>query len=406
MRILILSQWFDPEPTFKGMAFARQLARRGHEVEVLTGFPNYPGGKLYPGYRVRFWQREVMQGIPVLRVPLYPSHDLSVVSRIANYSSFAVSAAIGSAFVKRPDVVYVYHPPATVGFPAIVARAFHRAPVVYDIEDLWPDTVAATGMMKSRAVLWLLDAWCHLVYCKADRLVVLSPGFKSALIDRGVPESKIEVIYNWCDEAAVGTGVGRAALGAPGDFTVLFAGTMGLAQGLDAVLDAARICARSVPKARFVFVGGGVDRERLERRAREMRLTNVIFLARRPIDLMGPTFRGADACLIHLKDDPLFRITIPSKTQTYLAAGRPVVAAVRGDAADLITRAHAGVLAEPESPTSIAEAVGRLEQMPADQREALGKAGKAFYDRELSLHVAVKKFEALFEAVVDKARSN
>jgi colanic acid biosynthesis glycosyl transferase WcaI len=211
MRILILSQWFDPEPTFKGLAFARELVRRGHEVEVLTGFPNYPGGEVYPGFRVRPWQRERVGDISVLRVPLYPSHGRSVPGRLANYGSFALSASIGSAFVKRPDVIYVYHPPGTIGLPAIIARVFRRAPVVYDVQDLWPDTVAATGTLTHSTVLRLLGRWCRLVYRNADRLVVLSPGFKTALMERGVPESKIDVIYNWCDE-----GLGSQKRGSPG----------------------------------------------------------------------------------------------------------------------------------------------------------------------------------------------
>ena len=125
------------------------MLRRGHEVEVLTGFPNYPGGKLYPGYRVRPWQREIIDGVTVNRVALYPSHDRSAVRRMANYASFALSAAVlGPFLVKKPDVIYVYHPPATVGLPAMVLRALRGCPVVYDVQDLWPDTVVATGMMS------------------------------------------------------------------------------------------------------------------------------------------------------------------------------------------------------------------------------------------------------------------
>src|SRR4051812_6188175 len=138
MRILFVTQWFDPEPTFKGLAFARELTRLGHQVQVLTGFPNYPGGKVYAGYRVRLLQRERIEGIDIVRVPLYPSHSRSSVGRIANYLSFAAAAAfIGPAVVSRPDVIYAYHPPATVGLPALVLRQIFRARLVYDIQDMW-----------------------------------------------------------------------------------------------------------------------------------------------------------------------------------------------------------------------------------------------------------------------------
>ena len=402
MRILILSQWFDPEPSFKGMPFAKELERRGHQVEVLTGFPNYPGGKLYPGYHVRLWQRERIDGIPVLRVPLYPSHDRSAFGRAMNYGTFALSAAIGSAFVKRPDVVYVYHPPATIGLPAVALRLLRGVPVVYDVQDLWPDTVAATGMVNNPAALRLLGRWCRFVYRKADRLVVLSPGFKAALVQRGVPEAKIEVIYNWCDEAAIAQNGHRTTpLGAPGEFTVLFAGTMGFAQGLDAVLDAARICATSVPRARFVFVGGGADRERLERTAAEKPFSNVRFLPRQSVGEIGKFLAGADVLLVHLKDDPLFEITIPSKTQAYMAAGRPILMGIRGDAANLIQRSGAGIACKPENPASIAAGVAELASADPTRLAEMGRAGRDYYNRELSLAAGVNRFERVFRAAVN-----
>ncbi len=402
MRILILSQFFDPEPTSKGMPFAKELQRRGHDVEVLTGFPNYPGGKVYPGYRVRPWQREHIDGISILRVLLYPSHDRSALGRIMNYGTFALSAAIGSAFVRRPDVVYVYHPPATIGLPAVALRLLRGVPVVYDVQDLWPDTVAATGMVNNGAALRLLGRWCRFVYRRADRLVVLSPGFKAALVQRGVPEAKIEVIYNWCDEAVIAPNGHRATpLGAPGEFTLLFAGTMGFAQGLDAVLEAARICATSVPRARFVFIGGGADRERLERTAAGTASSNVRFLPRQPMSEMGKFLAGADALLVHLKDDPLFEMTIPSKTQAYMAAGRPILMGMRGDAAALIQRSGAGIACKPENPASLAAAIAELASTDAARLAEMGRAGRDFYTRELSLAAGVNRFERVFRAAVN-----
>jgi colanic acid biosynthesis glycosyl transferase WcaI len=399
MRILILSQWFDPEGFLKGMPFAKELQKRGHQVEVLTGFPNFPGGKVYPGYRMRLWQREVMDGVPVLRVPLYPSHDRSAFRRSANYGSFALSAAIGSMFVKRPDVIYVYHPPATIGVPAAVARMFHHARIVYDIQDLWPDTVAATGMVNNKTVLTILEKWCRFIYHKSDRIVVLSPGFKEALLSRGVPEAKIDVIYNWCDEAAIiASSSELVKLAEPGEFTVLFAGTMGLAQALDAVLEAARLCEVSVPRARFVFVGGGVDRERLVHKTAEMGLQNVKFIPNQPMNRIGRYLLAADALLVHLKDDELFRITIPSKTQAYLAAGKPILMGVRGDAAELISRSGAGIVCEPEQPASIALGVAVLASSSSERLKEMGQAGHDFYFRELSLVAGVDRFERAFAA--------
>jgi glycosyltransferase involved in cell wall biosynthesis len=409
MRILMLTQWFDPEPDLKGLVFAKALRDRGHDVQVLTGFPNYPGGKLYPGYRVRFCQCEVMDGIPVTRVPLYPSHDKSPLGRALNYLSFAVSAAvIGAATIKRPDVVYVYHPPGTVAIPAAALRVVYRVPIVYDVCDLWPDTVRATGMVRSKVLFRIVEKISELPGRVASRLAVVSPGFRETLIRRGVAADKIELIYNWCDESHMG-GLqqpnGSSAKRSPGEFNVLFAGTMGVAQALDAVLDAARICRTLVPSARFQFIGGGVDRERLERKAVDMALDNVTFLPRQPMNMMRPILAAADVLLVHLKDDPLFRITIPSKTQAYLMAGKPVLMAVLGDSAELIRNARAGLVTPPEDSGAIAAAVRQLAELTPEQRAEMGESGRRYYQANMSLKVGVDRFENIFQSLVNRARS-
>lgn len=401
MRVLILSQWFDPEPTFKGIAFARELMKLGHEVEVLTGFPNYPGGKLYPGYRVRMLQREMIEGISVIRVPLYPNHDSSALKRILNYCSFAVSAAmLGPLLVKKADVAYVYHPPATVALPAIALRLLRGIPFVYDIQDLWPDTLAATGMVNNQKVLKCVDLFCQLTYKMASRIVVLSPGFRKLLVKRGVPGKKISVIYNWCDEAWVAaepTGLGDSEL--EGRFNVVFAGTMGKAQALDTVLESAALLANRLPQVQFVLVGGGIDVERLKVKKEEMGLRNVLFLPRRPVSEIGKVLSRADALLVHLKDDPLFEITLPSKTQAYLAAGRPIIMAVRGDAAELVERAEAGMSCLPGNAQSIADTVERFVAMEREQLGRMGRNGAEYYKRELALAVGARKFEELFTSI-------
>jgi len=401
MKILILTQWFDPEPTFKGLLFARELAARGHEVEVLTGFPNYPGGVVYPGYRIRPWVREKIDGINVLRVALYPSHNNSGFHRSLNYLSFALSAAVlGATLIRKPDVIYVYHPPITVGFAATVIGFLRRTPFVYDIQDLWPDTIAATGMISNTATLTLLGKWCKFVYRRARHIVVLSPGFKEQLIQRGVPSDKIDVIYNWCDESVFtfedepGTRLGGADR-----FCILFAGTMGLAQGLDSVLHAAQICRTTVPTAEFIFIGGGVERSRLESMAQEMQLDNVRFFTRQPMHAMGHVLAGADALMVHLKNDPLFRITIPSKLQAYLAAAKPILMGVSGDAAELIKQSRSGVVCEPDNPQSIAEAVKALVNADRGRLAEMGHAGRDFYNREMSVSVGVDKFERIFKMI-------
>ncbi|MFN4341436.1 MAG: glycosyltransferase family 4 protein [Azonexus sp.] len=406
IKVVLLTQWFDPEPTFKGLAFARELVRIGFEVEVITGFPNYPGGQVYSGYRIRAIQREVIDGVQITRLPLYPSHDGSAVRRIANYVSFAASSLFYGLFMlKRPDVIYAYHPPLTVGVTASLLRLFRRIPVIYDIQDMWPDTLRATGMLNNERVLAVVSRVCQWVYRRVDRIVALSPGFKRLLKERGVPDEKIDVIYNWCDEAALTPTARNFPRGFPENdrFRIVFAGNMGRAQALGTVMEAATLLTKLRPEVCFVLVGSGVEVEELKHRVATEGLDNVVFIPRVPMSEVGAILGAADALLVHLKDDPLFAITIPSKTQAYMAIGKPLIMAVRGDAAELVERAGCGVTAIPESPQSLAEAVIRLAELSAGERALMGECSRRFYAAELSLAVGVAHFASHFRALARRA---
>ncbi|WP_354026112.1 sugar transferase [Conyzicola nivalis] len=408
MRILLITQWFDPEPTFKGLLFAKELIQQGHEVQVLTGFPNYPGGKVYDGYKIRSFQREVVEGVNVLRLPLYPSHDGSSVKRVLNYASFAASASVGVLAGKRPDVAYVYHPPATVGLPALVAKWLRGVPFVYDVQDLWPDTLGVTGMLNRPKILRAVGKAMAGIYGSAARVAVLSPGFKKLLVERGVPERRIDVIPNWADEKQIDVSAPTASraseLGFDDRFTVTFAGNMGTVQALDTVLDAAALL-RDRQEIRIVLVGGGLDLERLRGRSTAMKLDNVTFLARRPIAEIGEILTLSDALLVHLRRDPLFAITIPSKTQAYLMAGRPILMGVEGDAADMVEKAAAGIAFEPENAEALAAAIRRLQSLAPEQRRAMGESGSRFYREKLALKVGTAQFiESLEQASLLRPR--
>jgi glycosyltransferase involved in cell wall biosynthesis len=403
MRILFLSQWFQPEPLFKGLPFAKALTERGHQVEVLTGFPNYPGGKIYPGYRVRLYQCEIMDGIRVNRVALYPSHDKSALRRVANYLSFAFSTFfIGSWFVGRPDIIYVCNL-VTLAPVAFLIRFLFGSKVVIDVLDIWPESVASSTMLNNKVALRVLDNVCKWVYRKADKLIAPSPGIKRALINKGVPPEKIEVIYHWCDESKIQKNVPASDLVKDLEFSdkfvVLFAGTMGIVQGLDTLLDCAKICREKLPKVKFLFIGGGVDRTRLEQRKKEMGLDNVTFLAPRPMESMGEIFAIADALIVHLKDEPLFRITVPSKTHAYLYVGKPIIMAVMGDAEDLVRKAQAGIVCESENPKRMAESIETLCSMSSEERNLMGRSGSEYYKKFLSFTLGVDQTEKIFFAL-------
>jgi len=397
MRILFLTQWFDPEPANKGLLFAKELVNRGHSVHVLTGFPNYPEGKLYPGYRLRCFQREKKDGVQITRVFLHPSHDRNPILRVLNYLSFMVSAAIAGCCMKeRFDVIYAYHPPATVGIAAALIGAFKRIPFVYDIQDLWPDTIAQSGMLTDNRVLSLIGRCCGWIYRRAAHLLVLSPGFKKTLIERGVPETKLTVVKNWCDESNIAPRQSSyelaASLGMKGRFNVVFAGNMGKAQGLDTLLEAANLL-RDKQDIHFVCVGGGTERTRLMELARSRGLANVRFLDRRPMHEIADILSLADGLLVHLEDHPLFRITIPSKTQAYMRMGKPILMGVMGDAAEIVATSRAGICFHPSDPVAMTDAVLRLFQTSPEERRAMGARARRAYDQEMSLEVGVAHIE-------------
>ncbi|KQY84844.1 glycosyltransferase family 4 protein [Brevundimonas sp. Root1423] len=399
MRILIVTQWFDPELALKGRAFARSLVDAGHDVEVITGFPNYPTGRIYPGYRLKLLERSDVDGFRLNRVFLFPSRDANAVARVLNYVSFMFTATLFATFgARRPDVIYAYHPPLTTGIAAAIAGFWRRSPVVYDIQDLWPDTLSATGMIRNGVLMRLVGSVCDRVYRRMARIVVLSPGFRERLIERGVPAGKIEVIFNWADEAAGASMEPQVGRHAPSKrrFQLLFAGNMGKGQGLTSVIEAAEILQDARAEIDLVFVGSGLERAALEAMAARRKLTNVVFRPAVPVTEMPAIFDQADALLVHLRDDPLFAITIPSKTQAYLAAGKPILMATRGDSAQLVERAGAGVVAEPGNPVSIAAAVALLAGMGDAERARLGAQGRMFYERELSFAVGAARFEKLF----------
>lgn len=317
-----------------------------------------------------------------------------------NYLSFSLSALLlGPLLVHKPDVVYVYNL-ITLSWAALLIKKITGCKIVYDVQDLWPESVSNSGMISNRFFLKILSKWCNWVYCRADKIAVLSPGFKRALIARGVPKERIEVVYNWCDEPIRETKKGDHDFayqwGINNTFNVVFAGSMGVSQGLDTVLEAALLCKPKMPDLRFVLVGGGTEVERLKARAKELKLDNVVFIPRQPMQAMHKVWSIADALLVHLIDKPIFAITIPSKTQAYLASGVPVIMAVRGDAADLIVESGGGIVCRPANSADMAAAIKRLYAMPQGERKWMGERGKYYYERLLSIDRGCAKFLALF----------
>jgi len=396
MRISLVTQWFDPEGGSAAIpgTIARALQRRGHVVSVVTGFPNYPTGRLPDGYRIRLVQREEVGGVRVTRVPLYPSHDRSPIRRAFNFLTFMLSAStLGAVVARRQEVALVYSTPGTVGLAGVVLRRLLGRPFVLYIQDLWPDTVTATGMVPPRLaglVEWLLDPFCSLVYRSAGRVAVISPGMKDRLVERGVSADRVDIVFNWIDEQVFAP---RPAVLDGDTFEVMYAGNLGDVQGLDTALRAVALL-DDAPHVRLRLVGDGVARARLVELAESLGIAHrVCFEGPRPISEMADVLASAHVQLVCLADDPLFHITMPSKIQAILACGRPVVTSGPGDVARVTEESGAGVAVPPGDPQALAAAVRRLAAMSRAEREMLGARGRAYYEGHLSEAVGAERLE-------------
>jgi glycosyltransferase involved in cell wall biosynthesis len=394
MRLAYVTQWFEPEPNIvKGIAFVQALQAAGHDVTVVTGFPNYPTGRLYPGYRLRLIQHEAIDGVRIVRLPLYPSHDRSSVRRSLNFLSFFFSVFIYLLLRRSKfDLAYVYHPPITVG----LAAAITGMPYVVDVQDLWPDTIAATGMAGASKLVGVLGAACRFVYRRASAIVAQSEGIGRALVERGVPRGKVTVIYNW---AAAEPRVIAKSASSEGPFTLVYGGNFGRAQQLGNLVDAASILERARPDIRIQLFGSGIDEADLRQQARG--LANLSFGGRVSQEEVRRHFADADALLLHLADDALFDITIPSKTQSYLAAGRPIVAAVNGETAKLLRRSGAAIVVPPAHPGALARAIIEMADASLGHRWRMGRAGAEFYRTAMSFSEGMNRTLALIHGTYE-----
>ena len=407
MRVLILGIYHDPEPTPKTGELARELQRRGHDVTVVTAFPHYPSGRLYPGFRLGLWRWEVRGGVRVLRTFIYPYHGRSSILRMVNYLSWMVSSVQAAWLAPPCDVIYVWHPPLTVGVSAWVISKLKRAPYVYDVQDLWPESALASGLMRPGMLVNLLHRLADWVYRRAPRILVVSDAAARSLHERGVDARKISVAHHWVDTAAFDRHLARdvrSELGWGGQFVVMFAGNLGIVQGLDTVIEAAALLAdRS--NVEFVFLGDGSDRGRLEGLVARHRLSNVRFLGHHPATEMPAFMRAADALLVHLRRSDIADHAIPTKILSYLAAGRAIICATGGAAAELVTTAHAGVTADPGDAAGLASAITQLAALPQDLREQLGRNGRAYHAAHFEKQSVIDEYERVLATLATSQRS-
>ncbi len=400
MRLLFISQLFDPEYSIKGLSFLSGVQKLGFDIDVITTFPNYPTGRVFPGYKNKLWQVEAQNGIRVIRVYSYISHSRSKISRILTYLSFMVSALIASLVIKRADVIYAYHPQITIGFVAWLVGLAKKTPYVIDVQDLWPDALVATGFIQMGMLYKIIDLTCNFIYKRSGHIVVLSKGYKKILLDKAVPAGKISFIYNWnseenrkfdgCYDEVFSTALEKY------NNKFVYAGNLGAAQSLKSVITAfSRVDDDSIC---LIIIGSGVEENELKNFAKSLNAGNIIFIGYVPSTKIKQYLDEADVLVVHLKDDPLFKITIPSKLQTSLKAGKPILMAVGGEANEIVELAGAGVCAMPENVMSILGAVNSIVKQ-RNQWPEMGDRGKKYYKENMSQQLAVEKIVVLLKRV-------
>jgi glycosyltransferase involved in cell wall biosynthesis len=401
MRIIIVTHYFPPEigaPQVRLSALARVWAADGDEVTVLTGLPNYPTGVVPPEYRGAIRRREHRDGYRVVRTWLFATPNEGMVRKTISHLSFMTTSVLLGWRASGPaDVVVVSSPTFfSIGAGWLLAR-LKRARLVVEIRDLWPAIFAELGVLTNRPLIRMLERLELAAYAAAETVIVVSDGFRANLIGRGVPAGKVHTIRNGVNLHEFDRGVKadaalRSLLGAgPDDCLVLYAGTHGISQGLTSVADAAAQLAGQ--PVRFAFVGEGADKRRLQNRITELGLRNVTLLPNIPHDQVPGLLAAADICLIPLRDLPLFSSFIPSKMFECLAAGRPVVGAVAGEAAQILREAGAQVV-PPEDSTALA---GAIEALAADpqRRAAMGQRGRCYVEKYFDRSTLARQYRKL-----------
>lgn len=403
MRILVVSQYFWPE-NFRVNDVVGEFVARGHEVTVLTGWPNYPAGEVFPEFRADPAAFRDFAGARVVRVPLVPRGRGGL--RLAlNFLSFALSGAVLGAWKLRGrpfDAIFVFEvSPVTVGLPAIVQRWLKKAPIAFWVLDLWPETLEAIGVLRARGALGMVAHLVRFIYRRCDLLLAQSRSFIPA-IRRYSGATEVRYFPQWAEAVHDDEQVAPApeVPVEPGAFNIVFTGNIGDAQDFPTVLDAAESLKGLAPHVRWIIVGDGRMapwvRAEVERRGLAQQ---VLLPGRFPVERMPSFYRHADALLVSLKPEPIFAMTLPGKLQSYLAAGLPILAMLDGEGAAVVQDAGAGVACAAGDAAGLAAAALRLAGLRPDERDEMGRRGRQLGASEFDRTRQIDKLEAWLAAL-------
>lgn len=404
MRILVVSQYFWPE-NFRINDLVQEWVQRGHVVTVLTGKPNYPSGSVFPEFQRDPKSFDTYHGAQIVRVPMF-ARARGAIRLMLNYQSFVMGSCLvgpwrlrGKAF----DVVFVFEPsPITVGLPAILMGKLKRAPVVLWVLDLWPETLSAIGAVRSPSVLRWVGRLVAFIYNRCTLVLGQSHGFKASIEKYCRDPQKIRYFPSWSEGVFSHSGAAPAPEVAhlPEKFNVLFAGNLGEAQDLSAVLEAAELL-KDNANVRWLIVGDGRMSKWLQDEVKRRDLQQqVLLLGRHPVERMPSFYAHADALLVSLKKDPVFSLTIPGKVQSYLMSGIPILGMLDGEGAEVIRSAKAGLVCEAGDASGLAAAVQEMAKMRPEDRKVMGASGRRFAQREFDRTMLMDRLEHMLAEAV------
>ena len=404
MRIVFLCHYFPPEgnaPAARTFEHAKRWVAEGIDVTVITSTPNVPHGRVYPGYRNRLWQLEYLDGVQVIRVWTYVAANSGTLRRTLNYLSFMISASIAGIFCKRPRAVLATSPQFFCGWAGVILSRLKQVPLILEIRDIWPDSIAAVGAISQPTTLRFLSYLEQLMYRAADSIVTVGDGYQQALIERKVPRKKISIVPNGAD-------LDRFSPQTPGQgvtltpnhretsdvFRCVYIGTVGMASRLDLLIAAAETLENRGDKSiELLIVGDGADRNRLEKKVADKGIQNLEFTGLVSKSEIPTIMENSDACLVHLREDPLFRTVLPSKMFEAMAMKKPVILAVPGAAAKILEQAEAGLTIRPENHLDLLNAIERLKTNP-ELSSKLGRNGRAFTESKYNRDYFAKDYLA------------
>lgn len=382
MKILVVCQYFYPEE-FKVNELVEGLVKRGNEVTVLTGKPTYPRGPYPKGYK--FWgvQKEEYKGANIIRVPELTRGNGGSIGIVKSMLSFMFFGRWYARWHKiQADAILCFQlSPVTMAIPALVYQKKLGVKYVHWVQDLWPESVTATTSIKGGPVVNWLNKLVTKIYKRADVILVQSKAFEKSICEKGDFKNKLVFAPNWAEDSIANGELHPADCTLPEGFKVMFAGNIGVAQDFENIIKAADLT-RDIPEIKWVIVGDGRDREHSEKEVQRLGLEKqVVFVGRHPVNTMPWFFKQADAMLVSLKDEFIFSLTIPSKVQAYMASGKPIVTMLNGEGSRVVEEAGCGLTANSCDYKTLAENVKKLYAMNAEEREKMGSAGRAFYDK-------------------------